>query len=50
MFLNRPRGNSHRTAAAVEQVVVDYYQEPDTPRTCPHIARVLQEEQEVKLA
>lgn len=48
-FLNRPRGSSHRTAEAVEQVVVGYYQEEDTQRTCPNIARVLREEQQVKL-
>ncbi len=49
MFLNRPRGDSHRTAAAVEQAVGGYYQEEGTERTCPNIARVLQEERRVKL-
>jgi transposase len=49
VFLNGPRGSSHRTAEAVEQAVVSYYQEEDTQRTCPNIARVLQEEQQVKV-
>ena len=50
VFLNRPRGNSHRTATVTEQVVVDYYQEPDTQRTCPNIARAVQESQQVQLS
>ena len=41
VFLNRPRGDPQRTAAKIEELVMAYYQEEDTQRTCPNIAREL---------
>ncbi len=49
VFLNRPRGDSHRTADWIEELIVSYYQEEDTRRTCPNIARALEEEHQIKL-
>lgn len=49
VFLNRPRGRPQRTPAEVEEKVVAYYQEEDTQRSCPNIARVLAEEEGVFL-
>jgi len=49
VFLNRPRGDSHRTSEGVEKRVVEYYQEEDTRRTCPNIAHALMESERVKL-
>jgi len=49
VFLNRPRGQSHRTPEGIEEVVVGYYQEEDTQRTCPHIAQALAEEHGIHL-
>ncbi|HHS98281.1 MAG TPA: hypothetical protein ENK08_10400 [Chloroflexi bacterium] len=49
VFLNRPRGNPRRTPAWIEELVVGYYQEEDTRRTCPNIVRVLEEEHQVRL-
>jgi len=49
VFLNRPRGDSHRTGEWLEKRVVDYYQEQDTRRTCPNIARAVAEREKVKV-
>ena len=35
VFLNRPRGDSHRTADRIEELIVGYYQEEDTERNLP---------------
>ena len=45
VFLNRPRGASHRTADWIEELIVGYYCEEDTQRTCPNIAHALEEHQ-----
>ena len=49
IFLNRPRGDSHRTADRIEELIVGYYQEEDTKRTCPNIARALEEDHGITL-
>jgi len=49
VFLNRPRGDSHRTADWIEELIVGYYQEEDTKRTCPNIARALEEDHGITL-
>ena len=43
-FLNRARGDNHRTPNWIEDKVVAYYQEEDTTRTCPNIANALAQE------
>ena len=42
IFLNRPRGDSHRTAEWIEGLILGYYQEEDVERTCPNIAHALE--------
>jgi len=49
VFPNQPQGNSRRTPGWIEELVVGYYQEEDTRRTCPNVARVLEEKHGVRL-
>ncbi|MEA3345885.1 MAG: DDE-type integrase/transposase/recombinase [Chloroflexota bacterium] len=48
-FLNKPRGDNHRTPRWIEDWVVECYLEEDTERTCPNIARELGRVHEIPL-